>query len=79
LTPILQTLAIKKNFSILLCEERCAGIAFAGVVISIISEKKNGGGYALLLDGSTFREISRGAKFPCSLPYGFHGCWVPKK
>ncbi|KAL3746768.1 hypothetical protein ACJRO7_015669 [Eucalyptus globulus] len=41
--------------------------------------EEDDGGYALLLDGSTFREISRGAKFLCSLPYGFHGCWVPKK
>ncbi|KAH7574265.1 hypothetical protein ACOSP7_008338 [Xanthoceras sorbifolium] len=48
-----------------------------GVVISLISEK-NGDGYALLLDGSTFEEIAR-AKFPYGLPYGLHGCWVPKK
>ncbi|KAF5743244.1 hypothetical protein HS088_TW09G01310 [Tripterygium wilfordii] len=48
-----------------------------GVVISIISEK-NGGAYALLLDGSTFEEIAR-AKFPYGVPYGLHGCWVPKK
>ncbi|XP_062099620.1 carotenoid cleavage dioxygenase 8 homolog B, chloroplastic [Humulus lupulus] len=48
-----------------------------GVVISMVSEK-NGGGYALLLDGSTFEEIAR-AKFPYGLPYGLHGCWVPKK
>ncbi|GLT85439.1 hypothetical protein SLE2022_036290 [Rubroshorea leprosula] len=48
-----------------------------GVVISMISEK-NGGGYALLLDGSTFKEIAR-ARFPYGLPYGLHGCWVPKK
>ncbi|XP_054789112.1 carotenoid cleavage dioxygenase 8 homolog B, chloroplastic [Prosopis cineraria] len=47
-----------------------------GVVISIISER-NGDGYALLLDGSTFEEIAR-AKFPYGLPYGLHGCWVPK-
>lgn len=47
-----------------------------GVVISIISDK-NGEGYALLLDGSTFEEIAR-AKFPYGLPYGLHGCWVPK-
>ncbi|KAF4377217.1 carotenoid cleavage dioxygenase 8 homolog B, chloroplastic [Cannabis sativa] len=46
-----------------------------GVVISMISEK-NGGGYALLLDASTFEEIAR-AKFPYGLPYGLHGCWVP--
>jgi carlactone synthase/all-trans-10'-apo-beta-carotenal 13,14-cleaving dioxygenase len=43
----------------------------------MISEK-NGDGYALLLDGSTFEEIAR-AKFPYGLPYGLHGCWVPKK
>ncbi|KAB1204360.1 hypothetical protein CJ030_MR8G014189 [Morella rubra] len=48
-----------------------------GVVISMISQK-NGGGYALLLDGSTFEEIAR-ANFPYGLPYGLHGCWVPKK
>ncbi|KAF3446406.1 hypothetical protein FNV43_RR11585 [Rhamnella rubrinervis] len=47
-----------------------------GVVISMISGK-NGDGYALLLDGSTFEEIAR-AKFPYGLPYGLHGCWVPK-
>ncbi|KAK1265995.1 hypothetical protein QJS04_geneDACA002688 [Acorus gramineus] len=48
-----------------------------GVVISIVSDK-NGEGYALMLDGSTFEEIAR-AKFPYGLPYGLHGCWVPKK
>jgi carotenoid cleavage dioxygenase-like enzyme len=48
-----------------------------GVVISIISEK-NGEGYALVLDGSTFEEIAA-AKFPYGLPYGLHGCWVPKQ
>ncbi|KZV24912.1 hypothetical protein F511_21610 [Dorcoceras hygrometricum] len=47
-----------------------------GVVISMVSDK-NGEGYALLLDGSTFEEIAR-AKFPYGLPYGLHGCWVPK-
>ncbi|XP_038885421.1 carotenoid cleavage dioxygenase 8 homolog B, chloroplastic [Benincasa hispida] len=47
-----------------------------GVVISMVSGK-NGEGYALLLDGSTFEEIAR-AKFPYGLPYGLHGCWVPK-
>ncbi|KAL7122042.1 hypothetical protein ACP275_01G021000 [Erythranthe tilingii] len=47
-----------------------------GVVISMISDK-NGEGYALLLDGATFQEIAR-AKFPYGLPYGLHGCWVPK-
>ncbi|XP_052210501.1 carotenoid cleavage dioxygenase 8 homolog B, chloroplastic [Diospyros lotus] len=46
-----------------------------GVVISMISDK-NGEGYALLLDGSTFEEIAR-AEFPYGLPYGLHGCWVP--
>ncbi|KAH0989836.1 hypothetical protein GBA52_001319 [Prunus armeniaca] len=48
-----------------------------GVVISMVSGK-NGDGYALLLDGSTFQEIAR-AKFPYGLPYGLHGCWVPSK
>ncbi|KAE8712501.1 Carotenoid cleavage dioxygenase 8 [Hibiscus syriacus] len=48
-----------------------------GVVISLISER-NGSGYALLLDGSTFEEIAR-AKLPYGLPYGLHGCWVPKE
>ncbi|XP_019184921.1 PREDICTED: carotenoid cleavage dioxygenase 8 homolog B, chloroplastic [Ipomoea nil] len=48
-----------------------------GVVISMISDK-NGEGYTLVLDGSTFEEIAR-AKFPYGLPYGLHGCWVPKK
>ncbi|NP_001312826.1 carotenoid cleavage dioxygenase 8 homolog B, chloroplastic-like [Nicotiana tabacum] len=48
-----------------------------GVVISMISDK-NGEGYALILDGSTFEEIAR-AKFPYGFPYGLHGCWVPKK
>ncbi|XP_042515352.1 carotenoid cleavage dioxygenase 8 homolog B, chloroplastic-like [Macadamia integrifolia] len=47
-----------------------------GVVISMVSDK-NGGGYAVLLDGSTFEEIAR-AEFPYGLPYGLHGCWVPK-
>ncbi|MFS7889804.1 putative oxidoreductase [Helianthus anomalus] len=47
-----------------------------GVVISMISDK-NGEGYALILDGTTFEEIAR-AKFPYGLPYGLHGCWVPK-
>ncbi|CAI9267875.1 unnamed protein product [Lactuca saligna] len=47
-----------------------------GVVISMISDK-NGEGYALILDASTFEEIAR-AKFPYGLPYGLHGCWVPK-
>ncbi|XP_027085565.1 carotenoid cleavage dioxygenase 8 homolog B, chloroplastic [Coffea arabica] len=48
-----------------------------GAVISVISDK-NGDGYALVLDGTTFEEIAR-AKFPYGLPYGLHGCWVPKK
>ncbi|PIA27365.1 hypothetical protein AQUCO_07900015v1 [Aquilegia coerulea] len=48
-----------------------------GVVISVISNR-HGEGYALLLDGSTFKEIAR-AKFPYGLPYGLHGCWIPKK
>ncbi|KAH7651355.1 carlactone synthase / all-trans-10'-apo-beta-carotenal 13,14-cleaving dioxygenase protein [Dioscorea alata] len=48
-----------------------------GVVISMIS-CKNGEGYALILDGSSFEEIAR-AKFPYGLPYGLHGCWVPKE
>ncbi|KAJ8774832.1 hypothetical protein K2173_017278 [Erythroxylum novogranatense] len=48
-----------------------------GVVISMISEV-SGGGSAVLLDGKTFEEIAR-AKFPYGLPYGLHGCWVPKK
>lgn len=47
-----------------------------GVVISIISAG-NGEGYALVLDGSSFEEIAR-AKFPYGLPYGLHGCWIPK-
>ncbi|XP_078168743.1 carotenoid cleavage dioxygenase 8 [Carex rostrata] len=46
-----------------------------GVLISIVSAK-NGGGYALVLDASSFKEIAR-AKFPYGLPYGLHGCWVP--
>lgn len=48
-----------------------------GVVISMVSDK-NGEGYALILDASTFEEIAR-AKFPYGLPYGLHGCWVPKR
>lgn len=44
-----------------------------GVVILMISDK-NGEGYALILDGTTFKEIAK-AKF---LPYGLHGAWVPK-
>ncbi|XP_076935954.1 carotenoid cleavage dioxygenase 8 homolog B, chloroplastic-like isoform X1 [Bidens hawaiensis] len=48
-----------------------------GVVISMVSDK-NGEGYALILDASSFEEIAR-AKFPYGLPYGLHGCWVPKR
>ncbi|KAF5207743.1 Carotenoid cleavage dioxygenase 8 protein [Thalictrum thalictroides] len=47
-----------------------------GVVISMISDR-HGEGYALLLNGTTFEEIGR-AKFPYGLPYGLHGCWIPK-
>ncbi|CAN8327076.1 unnamed protein product [Cochlearia groenlandica] len=47
-----------------------------GVVISIVSEE-NGGSFAILLDGVSFEEIAR-AKFPYGLPYGLHGCWIPK-
>ncbi|XP_031472583.1 carotenoid cleavage dioxygenase 8 homolog B, chloroplastic [Nymphaea colorata] len=47
-----------------------------GVVISMVSAG-DGGGYALLLDGTTFQEIAR-ARFPYGLPYGLHGCWIPK-
>ncbi|KAH7566309.1 hypothetical protein JRO89_XS08G0135600 [Xanthoceras sorbifolium] len=36
------------------------------------------GAYAVLLDASTFEEIAR-AKLPCGIPYGLHGCSVPKK
>ncbi|KAG6427903.1 hypothetical protein SASPL_112150 [Salvia splendens] len=46
------------------------------VVIFMVSQK-NGDGFALVLDGTTFEEIAR-AKFPYDLPYGLHGCWVPK-
>ncbi|KAH9298684.1 hypothetical protein KI387_030366 [Taxus chinensis] len=46
-----------------------------GVVISLVSDK-DGNGFALVLDGSTFAEIAR-AKLPYGLPYGLHGCWVP--
>jgi Retinal pigment epithelial membrane protein len=52
-------------------------LAYAGVVISIVSAK-NGGGYALVLDASSFKEVAR-ARFPYGLPYGLHGCWVPRK
>ncbi|CAA7402796.1 unnamed protein product [Spirodela intermedia] len=47
-----------------------------GAVISVISGM-DGGGYVLLLDGSTFKEIARG-RLPYGLPYGLHGCWVPR-
>ncbi|KAF8751424.1 hypothetical protein HU200_012100 [Digitaria exilis] len=46
-----------------------------GVVISIVSAV-DGGGYALVLDATTFQEIAR-VRFPYGLPYGFHGCWIP--
>lgn len=46
-----------------------------GVVISLVSDR-HGGGFVVLLDGSTFTEIAR-AKLPYGLPYGLHGCWVP--
>lgn len=52
------------------------GCVVKGVVISIVSEA-NGGSFAILLDGSSFEEIAR-AKFPYGLPYGLHGCWIPK-
>lgn len=45
------------------------------MVISLISDR-NGNGYALVLDGSTFTEIGR-AKLPYGSPYELHGCWVP--
>ncbi|XP_057842733.2 carotenoid cleavage dioxygenase 8 homolog B, chloroplastic-like [Cryptomeria japonica] len=46
-----------------------------GVVISIVSDK-DGDGFAVVLDGSTFTEVAR-AKLPYGLPYGLHGCWIP--
>ncbi|GLJ11749.1 hypothetical protein SUGI_0176060 [Cryptomeria japonica] len=46
-----------------------------GVVISIVSDK-DGHGFAIVLDGSTFTEVAR-AKLPYALPYGLHGCWIP--
>jgi carlactone synthase/all-trans-10'-apo-beta-carotenal 13,14-cleaving dioxygenase len=48
-----------------------------GVVISIVSTAQ-GEGYALVLDASSFKEVAR-MRFPYGLPYGFHGCWIPKK
>ncbi|ERN12955.1 carotenoid cleavage dioxygenase 8 homolog B, chloroplastic [Amborella trichopoda] len=48
-----------------------------GVLISLISEK-DGGGYALVLDATTFSEVAR-TRLPYGLPYGLHGCWIPKK
>ncbi|KAM7459360.1 hypothetical protein LguiA_036354 [Lonicera macranthoides] len=54
----------------------CATEEDDGVVISMISDK-NGEGYALISDGTTFEEIAR-VKFPYGLPYGLHGAWVPK-
>lgn len=47
-----------------------------GVVISLVSAK-DGSGYAVVLDGTTFREVAR-AKFPYGLPCGLHGCWIPR-
>jgi len=67
-------------FFITILQQLHSNLSFSemvGVVISIVSEK-NGEGYALLLDGSSFEEIAR-AKFPYGLPYGLHGCWVPKE
>ncbi|XP_057842781.2 carotenoid cleavage dioxygenase 8 homolog B, chloroplastic [Cryptomeria japonica] len=46
-----------------------------GVVISIVTSK-DGNGFVVILDGSTFTEIAR-AKLPYGLPYGLHGCWIP--
>ncbi|TVU35131.1 hypothetical protein EJB05_17002, partial [Eragrostis curvula] len=48
-----------------------------GVVLSIVSDV-HGDGYVLVLDGMKFQEIAR-VKLPYGLPYGFHGCWIPKK
>ncbi|KAF8663538.1 hypothetical protein HU200_055349 [Digitaria exilis] len=48
-----------------------------GVVISIVSTKE-GEGYALVPDAATFQEIAR-IRFPYGLPYGFHGCWIPRE
>lgn len=48
-----------------------------GVVMSIVSAE-DGGGYLVVLDGATFKEIAR-VRFPYGLPYGFHGCWIPAK
>ncbi|GLJ14637.1 hypothetical protein SUGI_0236770 [Cryptomeria japonica] len=47
-----------------------------GVVISLVSDK-HGGGFAVILDAATFTEIAR-AKFAYGLPFGTHGCWLPK-
>ncbi|CAL4909163.1 unnamed protein product [Urochloa decumbens] len=47
-----------------------------GVVISLVSGK-GGSGYAVVLDGTTFQEVAR-AKFPYGLPFGLHGCWIPR-
>ncbi|TVU20568.1 hypothetical protein EJB05_36782, partial [Eragrostis curvula] len=47
-----------------------------GVVISLVSAK-DGSGFAVLLDGTTFQELAR-AKFQYGLPYGLHGCWIPR-
>ncbi|GLJ14634.1 hypothetical protein SUGI_0236740, partial [Cryptomeria japonica] len=46
------------------------------VVISLVSDKY-GGGFGVILDGFTFTEIAR-VKFPYGLPFGTHGCWLPK-
>ncbi|VAI52588.1 unnamed protein product [Triticum turgidum subsp. durum] len=48
-----------------------------GAVMSIVSAE-DGGGYMVVLDATTFKEIAR-VKFPYGLPYGFHGCWIPAK
>ncbi|CAL4897013.1 unnamed protein product [Urochloa decumbens] len=48
-----------------------------GVVISTVTSM-DGGGYVLLLDAATFKEIAR-LRFPYGLPVGFHGCWIPDK
>ncbi|GLJ14636.1 hypothetical protein SUGI_0236760 [Cryptomeria japonica] len=47
-----------------------------GVVISLVSDKHDGG-FVVILDASTFTEIAH-VKFPYGLPFGTHGCWLPK-
>ena len=47
------------------------------MVISLVSDK-NGEGHVLLLDASTLEEMARG-RLPYGLPYGLHGCWVPRE